>query len=126
MDMFQLVLLNNAIFAIILFVFLRVLIGKLPQITEFLRETIKNDLETWLNSETGQKALYSIGGLIGHGAVAGSRIQKTGGKFKWENLLGDIVSQYIQTKIPLIPKVNPNQNPDLPVTQIEKVALSSA
>jgi len=62
---------------------------------------IKGDLEKWLNSETAQKALYSIGGLIGNGAASGLGIQKGSGKFKWQNLVGDLATQFIQGKLQL-------------------------
>ena len=101
MDILQLVLLNNAILVIIAIVFLRVLSSNLPKTIENYKLELKKELEMWLNSETGAKALYQIGALIGHGASTGLGIQKTGGKFKWENLLGDIVTSYLKGKNPL-------------------------
>lgn len=101
MDILTIVCLNTLITAFIAYVLLRVIMGNFPEIIENLKGEIKSDLETWLNSDKGQKALYQIGGLVGHGAVAGAGIQKTGGKFKWENVLGELVTSWIQGKNPL-------------------------
>jgi len=60
---------------------------------------IKADLENWLNSETAQKALYQLGGLIGNGAASGLGIQKGSGKFKWQNLVGELATNFISGKL---------------------------
>lgn len=65
---------------------------------ENIKRELKLELETWLNSENGQKAIYSIGAIIGNGAKSGFGLQTKGGKFKWQDLVGQIASQYIQQK----------------------------
>lgn len=55
---------------------------------------IKNEVETWLNSEKGQKALFQIGAIIGNGAKAGIGLESRGGKFKLQDLIGQIAMQY--------------------------------
>ena len=66
---------------------------------ETIKKDLKNEISGWLNSETGQKAIYSIGALIGNGAKAGIGMKNTSGKFKWDNLLGQIVGTYVQNKV---------------------------
>ena len=46
--------------------------------------------------------IYSIGVLIGNGAKSGIGLSKTGGKFKWEDLLGQIIPN-------ILPQVFKNQ-----------------
>lgn len=53
----------------------------------------------FLNEEDGQKMIYSLGVLMGNGARTGLGIQKTGGKFKIQDLIMQGVGQYIQSKI---------------------------
>ncbi len=66
-----------------------------------LKISTKNDLESWLNSETGQKAIYAIGAIIGNGAKAGFGMGTKGGKFKWQDLLGEIIGGYAKQKLGL-------------------------
>lgn len=57
---------------------------------------IKEEVKTWLNSEVGQKALFTVGAIIGNGAKSGFGISAKSGKFKWQDLLGQIAGNYIQ------------------------------
>lgn len=97
------ILLNASISAIIttlsLVIGYYVLSKKAEKMIETQKILIKNDVGKWLNSETGQKALYSIGALIGNGARTGIGLQTKTGKFKLQDLIGQIAGQYIQSKV---------------------------
>lgn len=71
----------------------------IPETVETLKIDVKRDLETWLNSETGQKAIFSIGAIIGNGAKAGFGIGTKGGKFKWQDLAAEVAREWILPKI---------------------------
>jgi len=62
------------------------------------KATLKTELEAWINSETGQKAIYGIGALAGSGIMAGTGIQKKSGKFSWQNLVGDVARGWLEKK----------------------------
>jgi len=62
------------------------------------KASLKTELEAWINSETGQKAIYGIGALAGSGIMAGTGIQKKSGKFSWQNLLGEIAGDWIRKR----------------------------
>ena len=62
------------------------------------KAALKTELEAWINSETGQKAIYGIGALAGSGIMAGTGIQKKSGKFSWQNLIGEIAGDWIRKK----------------------------
>ena len=63
-------------------------------IMDNLESKLKKDVEEWLNSEKGQKALYSIGGMIGAGARQGIGLGKGGGKFSFADLATQIVGGF--------------------------------
>ena len=63
----------------------------------------KNAVEMWLNSETGQKALYQIGGLVGSGVGAGIGLKKGSGKMKWEDLLMQLAGNFLSGNVKLGP-----------------------
>jgi len=99
-----------------------VLTKKANEMIETNKKTLKNDMEIWLNSETGQKALYSIGALIGNGAKSGIGIQTKSGKFKWQDLIGQIVGSYVQGNIlPKIAQTNPLINTSKKSTESFKI-----
>ena len=70
---------------------------------------IKADLEGWINSDVGAKALYSLGGMVGAGAMAGTGLKKGSGKFKWQDLALEVASGFLKRNIPQI-----GLNPDSP------------
>lgn len=51
---------------------------------------LKAELEAWLNSEKGQKALYTIGALVAQGAKDSMPFISKGGKFKMTDLIAQI------------------------------------
>jgi hypothetical protein len=51
---------------------------------------LKQEMEEWLNSEKGTKALYAIGALVAQGAKDSMPFISKGGKFKWQDLIGQI------------------------------------
>jgi len=71
---------------------------KAEKTIEKYKNQLKNEAEQWLNSDNGQKAIYSIGAIIGNGAKAGLGINARSGKFKIENLVGEIASKWIQER----------------------------
>lgn len=76
-----------------------VLTKKAEKMVEKQKNLIKSDVQSWLNSENGQKALYSIGALVGNGARTGIGLQTKSGKFKWQDLVGQIVGSYVQKNV---------------------------
>ena len=54
------------------------------------KAVLKHELEEWLNSEKGTKALYAIGALVAQGAKDSMPFISKGGKFKWQDLIGQI------------------------------------
>jgi hypothetical protein len=64
---------------------------------------LKTELQAWLNSETGQKALYSIGGLIAAGAKGGLMTQTPRGKGGFQGMIIDLIGQFIGNKIGINP-----------------------
>lgn len=60
------------------------------------KKELKGEAEAWLNSEKGQKALYTIGVLVGNGVKGGFGIKKGKGKFKFEDIIGQIASRWIE------------------------------
>jgi len=62
------------------------------------KASLKTELEAWINSETGQKAIYGIGAIAGSGIMAGTGIQKKSGKFSWQNLIGEIAGEWIRKR----------------------------
>lgn len=61
---------------------------------------IKLEAEEWLNSEKGQKALFSIGALIANGAKSGFNLNIPKGKGGFEGLIMNIIGKWIGEKIP--------------------------
>lgn len=61
---------------------------KFVEICDFLLTEVTENVE-W------QKRFYVIGGLVGNGIRKGVGIGKTGGKFKIEDVLGQVVSSFI-------------------------------
>lgn len=72
---------------------------EIPYIIEDLKDQLKHDAEGWLNSETGQKALYQIGGLIGTGARSGLGLQKRGGKRGLMDVAIELGSEFLKGRL---------------------------
>lgn len=66
-----------------------------------LKDDLKADTEQWLNSETGQKAIYQIGGIIGAGAKTGLGLGRGGSKKGLEGLVIDLIGSWLHGKNPL-------------------------
>jgi len=81
---------------------------------EAVKPQLKRELEEYVNSEKFQKAAMGIGALIGNGAKTGFGFQgSTKGKNGISGLIGDVLSQFINQKIPNIGQVTdiaPNQS----------------
>jgi len=75
------------------------------EIPVFIDE-IKAYAEEWINGETGQKALWQIGGLIGNGAKSGFGLNKSGGKKGFEGLVVDLVGGFLKSKVPMLAQNN--------------------
>jgi len=65
-------------------------------------EQLKNEsifqLREWLNSEAGQKTIYSLGALIAQGAKGGFGISKGSGKLSLNNLILEIAGKWFGSK----------------------------
>jgi len=55
------------------------------------------------NSEKGQKFLFTVGAIVGNGIKTGVGLNPKKGKFRWEDLIGQIISQYFTQKLPFSP-----------------------
>lgn len=64
------------------------------------KASLKLELEAWLNSEKGQKALFSVGALIANGAKSGFNLNVPRGKGGFEGLIMNIIGKWIGEKIP--------------------------
>ena len=65
---------------------------------ELQKHSIKQELEVWLNSETGKTALYSIGSLLGAGIkdqIITKGASKTNLKAIGAEILGDYVKRFL-------------------------------
>ena len=66
------------------------------------KDDIIDEVFDIIQTEDGQKFLYSVGALIGNGIKTGVGISGKGGKFKLQDVLMSAVGQFIQSKIPII------------------------
>ena len=62
------------------------------------KKDAKQQIEQWINSDTGQKAIYSIGLLLGNAIKQGVGLGTGGGKMKFENLLVQAGIGFLQNK----------------------------
>jgi len=60
------------------------------------KKQLKEEAVAWINSEIGQKAIFSIGALAGQGAKTGFGISKTGGKFNIQSIIAQIAGNYLE------------------------------
>ena len=67
---------------------------------------VKDDVFDYLQTENGAKMLFSIGAMLGNGIKSGVGITKGTGKFKWQDIIGQIASQFIMQKF------QPQQQPE--------------
>lgn len=93
------VVINAVISALTVLLGYYVISKKAEKIVEKTKIELKDELEDWLNSENGQKALFSIGALIGNGAKSGFGLNARSGKYKPQDLLAQIAAQFIQQKL---------------------------
>lgn len=59
------------------------------------KATLKPTIEAYINSEQFQKALYSVGGIFGAGAISGTGMGVGKGKMKFQDLLIQLGSKFI-------------------------------
>ncbi len=98
MDVFEIVVSITCLTVLIgipyaLFYIRKLLKTTVPNIIGEQKAALKRELEDWLNSEKGAKALYSIGVLIAQGAKDSLPFISKGGKFKWTDLIGQIAGK---------------------------------
>lgn len=55
-------------------------------------------------NEEGAKVLYSIGSLIGSGIRSGVGLQKGRGKFSFQDLIGQVIGNWVQGQLPQGPQ----------------------
>ena len=96
----EFVALNTIMSLLSAFIVYYLLSKKAEKTVEFYKNTLKTEAEAWLNSETGAKALYGIGAMIGQGAKQSIGMGTTGGKFKWQDLVTQIGLKWVENKIP--------------------------
>jgi len=80
--------------------FLSVFIG-VKYAQKKLTEELEDKIFDVLESEEGQKLVYSIGVLLGNGIKSGVGFKGSRGKFKWQDLIGYTIAQFIQSKLPV-------------------------
>ena len=68
-----------------------------------VKKDLKREAEEWLNSEKGQKAIYSIGLLLGNAIMTGSGLgpAKSGGKLKLQDILMQGLMSFFQGNLKL-------------------------
>lgn len=69
---------------------------KAEKLIENTKNDVKNEIISFLNSTEGQKFFFAIGALIGNGAKSGLGMTKRSGKFKLEDLFGQVAASFIQ------------------------------
>ena len=85
-----------------------------PLLTYFVAKKVANDtinnvkdeVFDYLQTENGAKMLFGIGAMLGNGIKSGVGLQKGTGKFKWQDIIGQIASQFIMQKF------QPQQQPE--------------
>lgn len=87
-----------------------------PPITMYLgwklaKRDAKRQIEEWINSDIGQKAIYSIGILLGNAIKQGVGITGSGGKMKMENIIMQGIAGFIQGKLGAVVNPNPYEQP---------------
>ena len=75
---------------------------KVEKTINFYKKQLKDEAEKWLNSETGTKALYSVGVMVGNGAKDSIGLGSKGGKFKWQDLLAQIGVEWARKSLPVL------------------------
>lgn len=87
-----------------LFFLKRWLENAIPDIINQEKADLRLEIEEWLNSEKGQKTLYMVGALIAQGAKDSLPFISKGGKFKWQDLIGQIAgkaaSKFLGVELP--------------------------
>lgn len=71
--------------------------------TFFFEDLAENLLKNVATDEELQKLLYQVGGIVGSGVKGGIGLDlpKKGTRFKWQDLLIDLASQYISKTLPI-------------------------
>lgn len=87
--------LNGVIASICLLVGLYIML-KTGLFSSEMDKLINNFLVKAQNDTELQKRLFAIGGIIGQGIKTGAGINAKGGKFKIENLLGEVAGKWIE------------------------------
>lgn len=76
-------------------ILIALLIGIYIGKTVFLDEILEELIKSIANNEELQKNIYAIGGLIGNGAKNGLGIAPKSGRFKWQDLIGELAVGFI-------------------------------
>lgn len=101
--------------AVVGYVITKLSFRKMETVISAQKLLLKKEAQEWLNSETGQKALYMIGGLIAAGAKGGLIGQTPRGKGGFQGMIMDLIGNFIGNKISpgtaLQPQQQQPQNP---------------
>lgn len=62
-------------------------------------EYVKASFLTWIQTEQAAKLLYQVGGVIASGAKSGFGLNPRGGKFKIEDIIGQLIGKYAEGAI---------------------------
>lgn len=101
----EFVVLNTAMSLLSAFIVYYLLSKKAEKTIDFYKKQLKSEAETWLNSETGAKALYSIGMMIAAGGKQSLGLNFKGGKFRWQDIVAQIGIEWAKKSFPdLIPE----------------------
>ena len=83
--------------AILVYAGYKIVMSRLKQIvaetTKFALESVKMYAEEWMNSDTGQKAMFNIGEIVGAGAKKSIMGKNSGGKWGWLETIVDLGKQ---------------------------------
>jgi len=87
-------LLSAGIGALTVFLSMLIVSKKIDNMVENTKKQLKVEAEAWLNSEKGQKAIFTVGAIIGNGAKSGLGMNSRSGKFKWQDLAGQVITEF--------------------------------
>lgn len=59
---------------------------------------MKTQAIAWLQTEQAAKLLYQVGGIIASGAKSGFGLTQKTGKFKMDDMIGQLIGGFIQKK----------------------------
>jgi hypothetical protein len=102
-------LLAGLIGAVSTYVILKKMVQPMDIVEEILEEVTQNT--------EMQKKIYFLGGILGNGLKAGIGLNKIGGKFKWEDMAGQLLGGWLQKTFLGGTEENPQQQGEHPFGQ---------